>query len=86
MTTLAELRLANLREQKKSAEEPAAVPEPAVEANPEIEAAPQSVLITSVPPAPALREDDLVLSQYLADGTAPNGASPPADDPDGERS
>ena len=35
MTTLAELRLANLREQKKSAQEPAeAVPEPAPVASP----------------------------------------------------
>ena len=52
MTTLAELRLANLREQKKSAQEPAeAVLEPAPVAA----------------PAPPSREDDLVLAQYLTD-------------------
>ena len=57
MTTLAELRLANLREQKKSAEEPAeAVPLPAV-------------------PAP-VRQEDLVLAQYLTDAEAP---APPSE-------
>ena len=56
MTTLAELRLANLREQKKSAQEPAeAIPEPA-----------QALIAT--PPA---RADDLVLAQYLTDSEPP---------------
>ncbi len=59
MTTLAELRLANLREQKKSAQEPAeavseAVPEPPLTAAPE------------PTPAPA-RGEDLVLAQYVTD-------------------
>ncbi len=56
MTTLAELRLANLREQKKSAQEPAeAAPEPA----------------QPIVPAPPAREDDLVLAQYLTDSEPP---------------
>ena len=56
MTTLAELRLANLREQKKSAEGPEEAPPP--------------------PPAPApapaaVRQEDLVLAQYLTDSEPP---------------
>ena len=77
MTTLAELRLANLREQKKSAQEPAdAVPEPAPTAAP----IPQ---VSAAYPAPPAREDDLVLAQYLTE------AEPPAEvsaDPDAEKS
>ncbi len=61
MTTLAELRLANLREQKKSAQEPAeAVTEPA----------------PAIAPVPSPREDDLVLAQYLTD-SEPSAAAPP---------
>lgn len=73
MTTLAELRLANLREQKKSAPPPA-------------EAAPEAAPVAaSEPPMPggAARGDDLVLAQYLTD------AEPPADapaDPEAEKS
>ncbi len=53
MTTLAELRLANLREQKKSAEDPAEAPPPP-------------------PPVPAaVRQEDLVLAQYLTDAEPP---------------
>jgi len=71
MTTLAELRLANLREQKKSAPQPAeAAPEPASVAAPE-------------PPTPAARGDDLVLAQYLTDSEPP--AEAPAD-PEAEKS
>ena len=57
MTTLAELRLANLREQKKSAEP---TPEPAAAVLPE-------AVLEPAPPAtpPAEREEDLVLSQFL---------------------
>ena len=60
MTTLAELRLANLREQKKSAAEPAPASVPAAEAS----------VAALVPerPLPAEREDDLVLSQFIAEG------------------
>ena len=60
MTTLAELRLANLREQKKAAAAPEpALPEVAAEASPvpEVMAAPQLLP----------REDDLVLSQFISD-------------------
>ncbi len=72
MTTLAELRLANLREQKKSAPQPAeAAPEPAPATAPE------------PPPAPAARGDDLVLAQYLTDAEPP--ADAPAD-PEAEKS
>ncbi len=79
MTTLAELRLANLREQKKSAEPAAAevaeaVPEPAPV--PEPVAAPEPAAVPRpVPPSggtyldPAVRGDDLVLSQYLTDSS-----------------
>ena len=58
MTTLAELRLANLREQKKAAAAPDLVsPEAPAEANP-----------VPVMAAPVLlpREDDLVLSQFIS--------------------
>jgi len=72
MTTLAELRLANLREQKKSAPQPAeAAPESATAAAPE-------------PPTPAVRGDDLVLAQYLTD-SEPSAAEAPAD-PEAEKS
>ena len=74
MTTLAELRLANLREQKKSAEEPAA------------ESAPVTpVHVYDAPPsAPASRQEDLVLSQYLTD--AEQSAAPePFVNPDEEK-
>lgn len=65
MTTLAELRLANLREQKKSAQDPtetvpAAAAAPAPE--PEVPAA-----TFAAPLAPVTRGEDLVLSQYLTD-------------------
>ena len=77
MTTLAELRLANLREQKKSAAEPPApdpVPAAALEA-----AAPPPVKAAPVPlAAPAVREDDLVLSQYLTDAASEISAEPTA--------
>jgi hypothetical protein len=77
MTTLAELRLANLREQKKSAAEPVpAVPEPTPAAVPEV--------IASAP-LPAEREDDLVLSQYLSDA-APVMVVEPLADADAEKS
>ena len=73
MTTLAELRLANLREQKKSAQEPA---EAAAESN---------LVVTPVaPPAPAGREDDLVLAQYLTE-SGPSAAEA-FTDPAAERS
>ena len=63
MTTLAELRLANLREQKKSA----AVPEPALpEVTAEASAAPEVLAA----PVPLPREDDLVLSQFISDPAA----------------
>ena len=61
MTTLAELRLANLREQKKSAEGAAeGTPEPAH---------------TAVPEPPA-REDDLVLAQFLTESEPPAETPP----------
>ncbi len=56
MTTLAELRLANMREQKKSAD---AAPQPIPAA--EAPAAP----IAAPEPPPAEREEDLVLSQFI---------------------
>ncbi len=56
MTTLAELRLANLREQKKSAD---AAPQPAPIAEE------PAVIATPEPPPPAEREEDLVLSQFI---------------------
>ena len=80
MTTLAELRLANLREQKKSAVAPEAVsPAPApVPADPISEAA-------LTPPPAAEREEDLVLSQFICDDP-PVTAAEPAADPDAEQS
>jgi len=73
MTTLAELRLANLREQKKSAPQTAEVaPEPASLAAPDP--------LTS---GGAARGDDLVLAQYLTDAEPPAEALP---DPEAERS
>lgn len=88
MTTLAELRLANLREQKKSAAEPnppepvpALAPEPrVVSTHSEVSAAPDPK-----PALPAEREDDLVLSQYLTDSAAALPAAS-ASDPDAEKS
>lgn len=93
MTTLAELRLANLREQKKSAEP--AVPEPAA-AEPAAEAAPAPDVVAapvseaapapaSAPPAPVAREDDLVLSQYLSESADPLPPIEDIPDPDAER-
>lgn len=81
MTTLAELRLANLREQKKSAQEP-------TEAGPEIAVSEPSSPAAAAPetpaalPAQSMRGDDLVLAQYLAD------IEPPAElaDPEAEKS
>lgn len=70
MTTLAELRLANLREQKQknipAAPEPGPA-DPAAATAPE-PAAPQSV------PAASVRPDDLVLSQYLSETAEPTAA------------
>lgn len=85
MTTLAELRLANLREQKKSAE-PAPEPVPA-------EAAAETSAVSEVmaAPVPLPREDDLVLSQFITDpalsepASEPFAAAPVAD-PEAERS
>ena len=58
MTTLAELRLANLREQKKAAAAPdLASPEAPAEANP---------VPVMAAPVPLPREDDLVLSQFIS--------------------
>ncbi len=71
MTTLAELRLANLREQKKSAPQPA-------------EAAADPAPLAAPDPAPAAREDDLVLAQYLTDSES-SAAEAPAD-PEAEKS
>jgi len=85
MTTLAELRLANLREQKKSAE-PATDPAPP-EATAEVSAVPEA--ITASLPLP--REDDLVLSQFISEAAISEPASEPAlaapaADPEAERS
>ena len=76
MTTLAELRLANLREQKKSAD---AVLEPA--STLEVPAAP----VAMPEPPPAEREEDLVLSQFIPE-EPPVVAAEPAADPDAEKS
>ena len=73
MTTLAELRLANLREQKKSAEP---TPEPTAAVHPEAVLDPASLATPSVK-----REEDLVLSQFL-----PVAPSLPLADPDAEKS
>ncbi len=81
MTTLAELRLANLREQKKSAAEPASDPAPA-EIAAEVSAVPEVIAIA---PPPVPREDDLVLSQFISDPAAEIAAAPAAD-PEAERS
>ncbi len=70
MTTLAELRLANLREQKKSAPQTA-------------ESVPEPDLVAAPVPLPAGRGDDLVLAQYLTDAEPP--AAFPAD-PEAEKS
>ena len=94
MTTLAELRLANLREQKKAA----AVPEPALpEVTAEASAAPEVLAA----PVPLPREDDLVLSQFISDPALSDPAlsdpiisepeldstlAVPAADPEAERS
>ena len=71
MTTLAELRLANLREQKKSAQDPETpAPEPISEPPP---------VILTVEPKPTLKpQEDLVLSQYLTD--AEQAPAPPANE------
>ena len=73
MTTLAELRLANLREQKKSALEPTEAA-----AEPDLAVTPES------PPVPAGRGDDLVLAQYLTE--AGPSAAEAFTDPEAERS
>ncbi len=75
MTTLAELRLANLREQKKTAADPAVA-----EAPPEAAAPTHAAPAHAAPPA---REDDLVLAQYLTDA---DQSSPPPADPEAEKS
>ena len=75
MTTLAELRLANLREQKKSAD---AVPEPAP-------AAEAPAVLTAPEPPPAEREEDLVLSQFIPE-EPPIIAIVLEADPDAEKS
>jgi len=60
MTTLAELRLANLREQKKSAQDPeVSIPEPV--------SAPAAALPSVETPRHLKPQEDLVLSQYLTD-------------------
>ena len=79
MTTLAELRLANLREQKKSA----AAPDETV-SEPPAASAPVAAFAAPEPP-PAEREEDLVLSQFIA-ADPPALADPPAADPDAEKS
>lgn len=84
MTTLAELRLANLREQKKSAEPAAAEPAAEVAPVPDVVAAPaaEATPVSAPPPTPvpAAREDDLVLSQYLSESAEPlTSADDPAD-------
>ena len=77
MTTLAELRLANLREQKKSAAEPAS-PDDVVSATPAVITAPGVLVSPEVmaPAPPPQREDDLVLSQYLTDSAAAINTEP----------
>lgn len=72
MTTLAELRLANLREQKKSAQDPAA-------SAPEPELTPAVVAPSAPSPAPTVpptRQEDLILSQYLTDAEQPAPIEP----------
>ncbi len=91
MTTLAELRLANLREQKKSA---AADPEPAPpEVTAEVVPAPEVISVPEVmaAPQPLPREDDLVLSQFISEAGVSSEAGvlepvPAAPDPEAERS
>ena len=84
MTTLAELRLANMREQKKSAADPVPAPDPAVVQ--EVKAAPEIITLPeAIAPPPAEREDDLVLSQYLTE-TAPAMTAEPAIDAETEKS
>ena len=80
MTTLAELRLANMREQKKSAD---AVTEPV----PIAEAPAAAVIVAAVviEPPPAEREEDLVLSQFILQ-EPPVIAAVPDTDPDAEKS
>ena len=90
MTTLAELRLANLREQKKSA---AADPEPSP---PEVAAEAVPVPEVMAAPQPLPREDDLVLSQFISESAVSESAvsepllepelAAPAADPAAERS
>ena len=81
MTTLAELRLANLREQKKSAQSPEeAAPQPVAAPTPE----PEKPVVTA-PPILIAREDDLVLSQYLTDADQSSAPELPAD-PEAEKS
>ena len=75
MTTLAELRLANLREQKKSAD---AAPQP-------VPAAEAPAVLTAPEAPPAEREEDLVLSQFIPE-EPPVVIAEPAADPDAEKS
>ena len=97
MTTLAELRLANLREQKKSAAEPAGLSDPASDAASakiaSAEIASDSAAVSAVPQvipappapmplAPMEREEDLVLSQFMS---PPDPLAAPLD-PEAERS
>ena len=93
MTTLAELRLANLREQKKAAAAASDLASPEAPA----EASPVPVMAA---PVPLPREDDLVLSQFisvpapdsvtadsvLADTVILEPEPAPAADPEAERS
>ena len=95
MTTLAELRLANLREQKKSAEPAAADPvteaAPVPDVVPVPDAVPAPAAEVTPPPAapaphvPAVREDDLVLSQYLSESADPLPAEKDAAESEAER-
>ncbi len=94
MTTLAELRLANLREQKKSADaasSPVPITEDAPAADtlnadtPKADHAALPEAGAPAPPAPhepAPREEDLVLSQFLSEEVP----AAPAADPETERS
>ena len=75
MTTLAELRLANLREQKKSAD---AAPQP-------VPAAEAPAVLTAPEAPPAEREEDLVLSQFILE-EPPVIAIVLEADPDAEKS
>lgn len=83
MTTLAELRLANLREQKKSAAEPAPEPLPVPPAADAVLA--EAALPEPEPLLPVEREEDLVLSQFIS-ANVPTIADPPVPDAEAEKS